>query len=177
MQDLVARVTDLEKHIADNTSNGSTSKAASADIITQTRKSVQPDFDALNRAVRRYEKRATLLSLQTESRLQELEKRLSDAITLAAAAERSSQSSRQRRGSGVAFMVDWVTMMAFLPIQIGWSTIALPGHIISSVVSQVEGYVGQKIKKEMKTAGKSESRAGSGSEKKRVQGRGQKKVS
>lgn len=176
IRDLTARIADLETHIASSTSNGAPSKTASADLIAQTRKCVQPDFDALNRAVRRYEKRATLLSLQTESRLQELEKRLSDAITLAAAAERSSQSSRQRNGSGVGLIVDWMAMMTLLPIQVGWSIISLPGRVFSGVVGQIEGYIGQKIKREMKTAGKSDNRSGSGSEKRRVQGRGLKKV-
>ena len=101
---------------------------------------------------------------------------MSDAITLAAAAERSSQSSHQRRGSGLGLVADWVTMMTLLPMQIGWSLITFPGRVIGDVVSQVEGYVGQKIKKEMKTAGKAETRAGSGNEKRRSQGRGQKKA-
>lgn len=176
IQDLSSRLAELETHVADNTFNGAPAKASSADLMNQCRKSVQPDLDALNRAVRRYEKRATLLSLQTESRLQELEKRMSDAITLAAAAERSSLSSRQRRGSGVGLVMDWVAMIALLPLQLGWSIISLPGRLIGSVVSQVEGYVGQKIRREMKTAGKTENRAGSGTERRKVQARGPKKV-
>lgn len=176
VQDLQTRLTELETHIADTTSNGTSAKSP-PDLAAQIRKIFQPDLDALNRAVRRYEKRTTLLSLQTESRLQELEKRMSDAITLAAAAERSSQSSRQRPGSGITLMVDWVTTLTFLPLQIAYSTIFLPGRVIGSVVSQVEGYIGQKIKREMKTAGRGELRAGSGSERRRVQGRGPKKVS
>jgi len=177
VQDLSTRIADLETHIADQTSNGTLSKAPSPDLITQTRKSVQPDLDALNRAVRRYEKRATLLSMQTESRLQELEKRMGDAITLAAAAERSSQSNRQRRGSGVSLVADWVTAMALLPMRLAWSIILLPGHVMGSALSQAEDYFGQKIRKEMKTAGKVDTRTGSGSEKRRTQGRPQKKVS
>ncbi|KAL6713190.1 hypothetical protein ACLMJK_009311 [Lecanora helva] len=176
IQDLTSRLTDLEKHIIDNSSNGSQSKAISADLVTQTRKSVQPDFDALNRAVRRYEKRATLLSLQTESRLQDLEKRLGDAITLAAAAERSSQSSRSRRGPGVSLAVDWLAMLVLLPIQVAGSILSLPGRVVRGMVDQIEGYVGRKVKREMKTAGKGESRTGSGSEKRKVQGKAQKKV-
>ena len=101
LQDLQSRLAELENHVADTTSNGSSSKSAPSDLTTQIRKNIQPDLEALNRAVRRYEKRATLLTMQTESRLQELEKRMGDAITLAAAAERSAQSNRQRRGSGV----------------------------------------------------------------------------
>lgn len=176
LKDLQTRLTEIETHVADTTTNGTAPKSPPPDLITQTRKAIQPDLDALNRAVRRYEKRTTVLSLQTESRLQELEKRMSDAITLAAAAERSSQSSRQRRGSSVSLVLDWVAMIALLPIQIGWTILSLPGRVLGSVVSHVEGYIGKKVRREMKTAGRSEPRAGSGGEKRRVQGRGQKKA-
>ena len=176
IQELSSRLADLETHVIDSSSNGTSSKVSSADLMTQVRKSIQPDFDALNRAVRRYEKRATLLSLQTESRLQELEKRMTDAITLAAAAERSSQSGQQRRGLGLSLVADSITAIALLPMQIGLSIIAFPGYVISGLASQVEGYVGQKIKREMKTAGKVETRPGIGNEKRRSQARGQKKA-
>ena len=175
-QDLSSRLDDLETHIADTTANGVSSKVPTAEQISHFRKSVEPDFNALNRAVRRYEKRTTLLSMQTESRLQELEKRLSDAITLAAAAERSSQVNRQRRGLGVTAIVDWVAMMAVLPMQIGWSIITLPGSIVGGLVRHVEGNIGQKIRRELRTAGKGDALAGSGSEKRKAP-RGQKKLS
>lgn len=176
LEDLQTRLTELETHVVDTNSNGTASKSPPPDVTTQARKAIQPDLDALNRAVRRYEKRTTLLSLQTESRLQELEKRLGDAITLAAAAERWSQSNLQRRGSGIGLMVDWIATMAYLPFQIGWTLIAIPGNVIGGAISQTEGYIGQKIKREMQTAGRGDTRSGSGSEKRRVQGRGQKKA-
>ncbi|KAL8796475.1 MAG: hypothetical protein Q9195_001149 [Heterodermia aff. obscurata] len=93
---LTSRLDDLEAHIASTqspdpkpTANGNLPLSSANDIINSVRKSLNPDIEALNRAVRRYEKRATLLSMQTESRLVDLESRLSDAITLAAAAERN----------------------------------------------------------------------------------------
>lgn len=180
------RLAELERHIADtntNGTNGTATKSPTPDLVTQVRKTLQPDLDALNRAVRRYEKRATLLSLQTESRLQDLEKRLGDAITLAAAAERSSQSSRQRRGSGVGLVFDLfddMAAVASLPIQICWTVVALPWRAVASLMGSVaagaEGWVGKKVKREMRTAGVVEKRAGSGSEKRRLQGRAGKKL-
>ncbi len=176
LEALQARLGELENHVADTTSNGSSSKSAPQDLTTQIRKNVQPDLEALNRAVRRYEKKATLLTMQTESRLQELEKRMGDAITLAAAAERSSQSNRQRRGSGVSLMVDWVATMTMLPLQIAWTAFSLPGRIIGGFWDQIVGYLGQRYQREMKTAGRGDGRVGSGSEKRRASGRGQKKA-
>ena len=177
IQDLQTRLKELETHVADTTLNGSPTKSPTPDLMMQVRKSLQPDLDALNRAVRRYEKRMTVLSIQTDSRLQELEKRMTDAITLAAAAERSTQAGRQRKGLTFFWVIDWAATMALLPLQVTWSAITIPGRVIGSVMSQLEGYVGQKIRREMKTAGRGEGRIGSGNEKRRVQGRGQKKVS
>lgn len=187
VKDLQDRLAELEKHIADtntNDTNGTATKLSTPDLVTQVRKTLQPDLDALNRAVRRYEKRTTLLSLQTESRLQELEKRLGDAITLAAAAERSSQSSRQRRGSGVGLVFDLfdnVAAVVSLPIQICWTVVTLPWRVVASLVGSVtagaEGWVGKKVRTEMRTAGVVDKRGGgSGSEKRRIQGRPGKKV-
>ena len=185
VNDLQDRLTEIEKHIAHTKTNGAngTAKSPAPDVVTQVRKTLQPDLDALNRAVRRYEKRTTLLSLQTESRLQDLDKRLSDAITLAAAAERSSQSSRQRRGSGVGLLVnlfDDIVAVLSLPIQMCWTILTLPWRVVASVVKSVsagaDGWVGQKVRREMKTAGVVDKRGGSGSEKRRLQGRPGKKV-
>ena len=68
LSDLSTRLAELETHIADITSNGSSSKSPLPDFATQIRKTFQPDLDALNRAVRRYEKKATLLTMQTRVR-------------------------------------------------------------------------------------------------------------
>ena len=186
VNDLQDRLTELEKHIADsniNSTNDTATKSPTQDPVTQVRKTLQPDLDALNRAVRRYEKRATLLSLQTESRLQDLEKRLGDAITLAAAAERSSQSSRQRRASGVGLvfdLFDGVAAVMSLPVQFCWTVVTLPWRVFASlmgsVVTGAEGWVGQEVRREMRTAGVVEKQRGSGSEKRRVPGRPGKKA-
>lgn len=183
VNDLQDRLAEIEKHVADTNISGTATKPPNPDLVTQVRKTLQPDLDALNRAVRRYEKRATLLSLQTESRLQDLEKRLGDAITLAAAAERSSQSSRQRRGSGVGLVFDLfddVAAVMSLPIQICWTVVTLPWRVVASLVGSVvagaEGWVGKKVRREMRTAGVVEKRGGSGSEKRRALGRAGKKV-
>lgn len=185
VNDLQDRLVELEKHIADSNTNGTAAKSPAApDVAAQVRKTLQPDVDALNRAVRRYEKRTTLLALQTESRLQDLEKRLGDAITLAAAAERTSQSSRQRRGSagvGLVFnLFDDVAAVVALPIQICWAVLTLPWRLVTSLagtaVTWTDGWVGRKVRREMKTAGVVEKRGGSGSEKRKLQGRAGKKV-
>ena len=176
ISDLVHRISDLENC----SSNGNTKSPAAAqqhqhDVIAATRKTLQPDFDALNRAVRRYEKRATLLTMQTESRLQELEGKLADAITLAAAAERSSQASKQRRGSAAFFMIDWLGKAFVLPMQLAWAVVSLPVQLAATLLAYIESFVVKNIRKEMKTAGKGDGRVSSGSDRRRV-GKGAKKL-
>ena len=171
--DLSKRLNELETHIAINSStNGESTSLNPANVITDVRKSLQPDLDALNRAVRRYEKRATLLTLQTESRLQDLESRMADAITLAAAAERGHSAAR--RGSA-AVLLDWLCAIIVVPIKAAYSAVTLPFKAAALFLGWLEGWAGRQMRVEMRTAGRG------GGEKFRVSGgreriRGGKKV-
>ncbi|KAI9645819.1 hypothetical protein NHQ30_005254 [Ciborinia camelliae] len=135
-QDLVRRLEELETRALNVESSAGTAPEPvlngkqSAILTTEVRRTMQPDLDALNRAVRRYEKRATLQSFQTESRLLDLEARLNDAISLAAAAANNSQ---KRSALGIVF--DWVSSAMTLPLQ-AFSTIAsLPFKTLLAVVN------------------------------------------
>lgn len=70
---------------------------------------------------------------------------------------------------------DWLAAVMLLPMQMSWAVASLPGRVVGSTVVWVEGYVGQKVRREMRTAGRS-SEEGRGGEKRRVPGRGQKKA-
>lgn len=108
-------------------------------ITTSIRQTLQPDLDALNRAVRRYEKRATLQTMQTESRLSDLESRLNDAISLAAAAANSNMSS----GFAGKF-IEWIGIGIILPLQGLVSLAVLPFHTLTSIIGYGRSIVGRK---------------------------------
>ncbi|CAL8582176.1 hypothetical protein XPA_007847 [Xanthoria parietina] len=171
--EIVKRIDELEACIAEPPA-GKAAPGVKRDIDqikSEVRSSLQPDLDALNRAVRRYEKRMVALTMQTESRLQELESRMADAITLAAAAERSSTQNKARRGSFVLF--DWVSTAILLPLQAGWAIVTIPAKVLGMCMGMAEDYVGNKVRREMRTAG----RTSSGHSKKSSTGsRGAKKV-
>ena len=172
--DLINRLNELESHVADKSSstNGNIVPSNTTQVTTEVRKLLQPDLDALNRAVRRYEKRATLLTLQTESRLQDLESRMADAISLAAAAERGNLASR--RGSA-AVLLDWACASIVVPASAAWTMMILPGRILGKTMGWAEGWVGSRVRTELRTAGKGlgeRSRTGG-----REKGKGMKKVS
>ncbi|KAL8645132.1 MAG: hypothetical protein Q9226_007440 [Calogaya cf. arnoldii] len=155
--DMAKRMDELEAYIA-KPLTGKAAQGANYDVEqmkSEVRSSLQPDLDALNRAVRRYEKRMVALTMQTESRLQELESRMSDAITLAAAAERSSTQHKSRRGPFVLF--DWVSTAMLLPLQAGWAIVTFPTKVLSMLRGMAEDYVGNKVRREMKTAGRTNS--------------------
>jgi hypothetical protein len=61
------------------------------EMIEAVKMVIQPQVDALNRAVRRYEKRERLQSGILESRLRDLDTRVNDALSLAASAARQSR--------------------------------------------------------------------------------------
>lgn len=127
-KDLFRRLEELEAQNAkaDTKSDDGTTDLAlngkqSALLTTEVRRTLQPDLDALNRAVRRYEKRATLQAFQTESRLLDLEARLNDAISLAAAAANNSQ---RQRGFQVIF--DWIAAAIVFPLQAFGAMLSFP---------------------------------------------------
>ncbi|KAK5654160.1 hypothetical protein OQA88_7591 [Cercophora sp. LCS_1] len=97
--------------------------------VTRTvRNSIQPDLDALNRAVRRYEKKASVLASLTEARLTIIDGKINDAISLAAAAAKRNADSREwgflaRLG---AVLVDWTVWVVLLPVKGVISLCVLP---------------------------------------------------
>ncbi|KAL8825351.1 MAG: hypothetical protein Q9170_007826 [Blastenia crenularia] len=157
--EMAKRLDELEAFVTSSQANGKgpTANAEHTNHLKlEVRNSLQPDLDALNRAVRRYEKKMVALTMQTESRLQELESRMSDAITLAAAAERSSQA-RSRRGSSAGIVADWVSTAITFPLKLTWAIVLFPAKIATVSVGMLEDYLGNKVQRELRTAGRTSS--------------------
>lgn len=100
-----------------------------ASMIQEVRSGIQPELDALNRAVRRYEKKATLLQMQTESRFSEVDARLEDAIALAAVAAKNSTSYR----STLARLADTAMRVILFPFDAMLQILLLPVRTISAL--------------------------------------------
>ncbi|PWY72903.1 hypothetical protein BO70DRAFT_389230 [Aspergillus heteromorphus CBS 117.55] len=132
--DLAKRLEELEAHVAEtaaarlSASNQPQARSSAQDreitrsTITEVRKAFQSDIDALNRAVRRYEKRTAVSAYQTDSRLQALETKMHDALSLAVAAHHTS--AQRPRG-----LVDWFLAAMWIPIQLTISTVCLPMQV------------------------------------------------
>lgn len=149
VKDLVKRITELEARSSSPvdapagnvTSEQALSSKQVAVLTTEVRRTLQPELDALNRAVRRYEKRATLQAFQTESRLHDLEGRLADAISLAAAAANNGQRSH----GFSAVLVEWMAAAVVLPLQAFGALASLPFKTIIGLINYGKmAFVGRK---------------------------------
>jgi len=118
IQEIAGRLAELEARTAEPTQN---SGIESLKISATVRQGIQPQLDALNRAVRRYEKRQAAQSIQIEARFQELEGRLRDALSLAAAAARTGQ-----RPGIVAVVLTWFTNLFAYLMQASWAVTTYP---------------------------------------------------
>lgn len=147
VDDLLVRIQELESHVADaiaakesqpSDASEKTAAKASALAISDMKKVLQPEIDALSRAMRRYEKKSTITAVQIESRLQDLEVRVGDVVVLAAAAQRSAERQPMRYYLVVA---NWVCAAIVVPVASIKAVLLLPAKIYSQVVATVTRYV------------------------------------
>jgi hypothetical protein len=78
--------------------------------------------------VRRYEKRSTTMAMVTEQRLQNIEVRLQDTLSLAAAAAHHSQ---ERGPASKTFSA--LTSMIIAPLKIMWSICIWPFYLLEEL--------------------------------------------
>ncbi|KAL4792370.1 hypothetical protein BDV19DRAFT_368722 [Aspergillus venezuelensis] len=141
--DLQKRLEELEAHIAEtaaerldltsqtNQKEHDTSKYKGKEpdpttdmktLLANLQNQIQPEIAALNRAMRRYEKRTALAAYSTETRLQVLENKTRDALSLAADAQRGRKRSRGLTG----LLLDSLAALFLVPINIGLQIASLP---------------------------------------------------
>ncbi|PNY24085.1 Uncharacterized protein TCAP_05970 [Tolypocladium capitatum] len=171
MEDVVGRIERLEaRSMADEVAmeRGAGPDAARAKqeaaLTRDVRNAIQPELDALNRAVRRYEKKATLLQFQTESRFSGLDARMDDAIALAAAAAKNSAA----RGSLLARTVEPAVAIALFPFNAIIRLLLLPLKSLLALVDRNKN----KQKQPLAKPGRGSSRTGKAPAQSRYSGDG-----
>ncbi|KAH0268145.1 hypothetical protein KCU91_g9605, partial [Aureobasidium melanogenum] len=133
--ELASRLVILEEKFGDQLSSPGASivqKDEVAALSSDIRKRYEPRLDALERAVRRYEKRATTLTLLTEQRLQSLENRLQDALSLAAVAAQSSG-----KPGIVAAILSTLARILSVPLEFAWFVFVWPLKMTESAFKKV----------------------------------------
>ncbi|KAL2433418.1 hypothetical protein ABEF95_005334 [Exophiala dermatitidis] len=166
LRDLAHRLEELEAHVADRVAKSGGQPAdpaeeelaskASALATSEVKKTVQPELDALNRAMRRYEKRITISSVQIEARLDDLEVRLNDVVALAAAAQRNAD---RRPDNYIVLLVNWVCAIIVLPMQYILYAARIPGKLMASLVAVPRRYLAGRQKVATAKAARSSRRA------------------
>lgn len=127
--ELLSRVQALESRSMlgsagdDDKQHSINQQQAETTIAQDVRASIQPELEALNRAMRRYEKRSTLLLHQTDARFVATEARLDDAIALAAAAVKNSAANNS---SLVMRVLDTMLAVILFPFNLMAQILAFP---------------------------------------------------
>ncbi|RII09997.1 hypothetical protein CUC08_Gglean005987 [Alternaria sp. MG1] len=133
-QQLLQRISELEGRVDGvQTTNNNNSEVDVEKLSAEVRQTTQLQLDALNRAVRRYEKRHMAQSLQIEARFQDLEARLKDALALAAAAARTGQ-----RPGVIAMTLSWIAGTISYMLQVAWDVVMYPFRTAVVVVSMAK---------------------------------------
>jgi hypothetical protein len=134
---LIARIAELEARVADQSllapNMSMAQKADVTDLASEIRKRYEPRLEGLERAVRRYEKRSTTMAMVTEQRLQNIEIRLQDTLSLAAAAAHHSQ---ERGPASKTFSA--LTSMIIAPLKIMWSICIWPFHLLQELYAKLK---------------------------------------
>jgi hypothetical protein len=175
IQDMSRRLAELESRTAapyapvgnGTAEPGKQGGKADGNLVREVRNAIQPELDALNRAVRRYEKKATVLSFQTESRLGAIDMRLNDAISLAAAAAKNSTS----QGSFLGWLAERTMRLALMPVHTVLTVAALPFRAITSLVGRSRGETSEKGSRERRNGKTSSSGRMSSSDRDRIPSR------
>ncbi|KAF2738546.1 hypothetical protein EJ04DRAFT_485949 [Polyplosphaeria fusca] len=131
-QEILKRLGDVEVRIAEPSGH---SDAENFKVSANVRQSLQPQLDALNRAVRRYEKRQAAQSMQIEARFQDLDARLKDALSLAAAAARSGQ-----RPGIISVVATWIVGFFTYCFQSTWAVVTYPFALSASIAATFKSW-------------------------------------
>lgn len=141
--------------------------------VREVRNAIQPDIDAVTRAVRRYEKKVTIMAVQTAARLGNMDTRLDDAVALAAAAAKQHNSAQWGIVALAAWLVDWAVTIITMPYHLAMFVIMWPfrtiGHMLQGRRSSRDTRDGHG--RSTRHSGLRGSRNGSGSERDRYRDR------
>ena len=131
-QELLRRLGEIEARLAEPITS---SDVETLKIGATVRQGLQPQLDALNRAVRRYEKRQAAQSIQMEARFGDMELRLKDALSLAAVAARNTE-----RPGIVSLVFTWIIGVFSYCFQIVLAVTTYPFRVVASIAGEIKSW-------------------------------------
>ena len=141
---LTTRLNELEQQLQEQAStslNGhakhtTIQKSHFDELSAEMKKRYESRIDALERAVRRYEKRTTTLAMVTEQRLKAIDTRLSDTLSLAAVAAQESH-----RRSAFGRMIDGLLAMVMLPLRMAGMVVMAPVKVLEEAYARLKAFL------------------------------------
>jgi hypothetical protein len=127
-QQIYQKLANVEARIAQPVSN---TDVDTSKISATVRQTLQPQLDALNRAVRRYEKRQAAQSIQIEARFAEVDTRLKDALSLAAAAARTGQ-----KPGIISVFLAWIANAVTYSLHMSWAVFMYPFRLTAAMAAE-----------------------------------------
>lgn len=131
-QALAQRLSELEDRVSGPTTNDDLETSR---VAAEVQQGLQNQLDAITRAIRRYEKRSASHTIQIEARFQEVDLRLRDALSLAAAAARTGQ-----RPGIVTNVVSWFINVVNSVLQTVWDVALYPLRTALAVAVSIKSY-------------------------------------
>ena len=131
-QVITQRLSELEDRLSQPTGNNDLETSR---VATEVRQGLQTQLDAITRAIRRYEKRSAAQTIQIEARFQEVDRRLKDALSLAAAAARTGQ-----RPGLLSVVITWLITVVNNAVQTVWDIVLFPPRTALSVAIEIKSY-------------------------------------
>jgi hypothetical protein len=167
-QPLTLKTQQSTSQDASATTTPTTTSTTVAGLKQSPQALLQPQLDALNRAVRRYEKRSTVQTVVLEARLRDLDARVNDALALAAAASRNSNyrfggAGAAAAGGLVSYLLESVYAVVVACFAAAYAVCLAPWRVVYQVYMFLLGPRRKKSK-----VGKESAESGSGPRGKRV---------
>lgn len=131
-QAITQRLSELEGRLSGPTTNNNLETSR---VATEVRQGLQTQLDAITRAIRRYEKRSAAQTIQIEARFREVDSRLKDALSLAAAAARTGQ-----RPGIVSTMITWFVNTVNSALQTAWDIALYPLRTTLAAAVMIKSY-------------------------------------
>jgi hypothetical protein len=133
---LEERITDLEAKLSEHAlvpqNVNVAQKGDVSDLSTEIKKRYEPRLEGLERAVRRYEKRSATMAIMTEQRLQHLDTRLQETLSLAAVAAQHSQSP-----GAVSNLFGKARKTIAFPLRIAYKIITWPVVLLDQAYREI----------------------------------------
>ncbi|GAO50134.1 hypothetical protein G7K_4269-t1 [Saitoella complicata NRRL Y-17804] len=130
---LIGQVEDLQKSLREV--SATVSAFESEKLVADAREGVRPDLEAVQRAVRRYEKKEAMHRAHAEERIAAIERKMDDVMEVIL----KSEKTMTRQWSTIGVLFGYIRQLALLPLMLTLSLLSLPYRAVHGGVRMITG--------------------------------------